>query len=293
MSRSIVSSYPKKGVWLKANLHAHSKVSDGTRQPQEVIDAYAALGYDVLMISDHNKICSYDGLDPKGLVLIPGYENGNELPHIQHINAKTVCEVHDDRQETIDFIRADGGLPILNHPNWWREFDHIPIKKMLEWQGYHGMEIANSLAKWQLGNHLALDKWDQLLSLGRRVVGFGNDDSHSPRRDGETFNMLLAREKSFEGALEAITQGSLYVSTGVLIQKIEVGEKTVKIKTKNADRIAVVTRYGKRFRQEDKKEYLFEIPDDLHGYFRFECYGRGEAMAWTQPFWIEESPLGR
>ena len=45
----------------KANLHAHTTCSDGTLSPAEVIDAYAARGYDVLAITDHDTFRNSSG----------------------------------------------------------------------------------------------------------------------------------------------------------------------------------------------------------------------------------------
>jgi predicted metal-dependent phosphoesterase TrpH len=39
--------------WLRGNLHAHTTFSDGVRRPDQLIDAYEALGYDFLAITDH------------------------------------------------------------------------------------------------------------------------------------------------------------------------------------------------------------------------------------------------
>lgn len=45
----------------KANLHAHTTCSDGTLSPAEVIDAYAAHGYDALAITDHDTFRNASG----------------------------------------------------------------------------------------------------------------------------------------------------------------------------------------------------------------------------------------
>ena len=34
-------------VWLRGNLHAHSTRSDGVCPPQDVVDRYAAMGYEI------------------------------------------------------------------------------------------------------------------------------------------------------------------------------------------------------------------------------------------------------
>ncbi len=40
----------------KANLHTHTTVSDGSLNPQMVVDNYHELGYDILAITDHNAV---------------------------------------------------------------------------------------------------------------------------------------------------------------------------------------------------------------------------------------------
>jgi predicted metal-dependent phosphoesterase TrpH len=39
--------------WLRGNLHAHTTFSDGVKNPDQLIAAYEALGYDFLAITDH------------------------------------------------------------------------------------------------------------------------------------------------------------------------------------------------------------------------------------------------
>ncbi len=65
------------GEWLKGNLHAHTTRSDGRADPQTVIDTYAALGHDFLMLADHEVLTSaaqYRQWEHHGLILIPGVE---------------------------------------------------------------------------------------------------------------------------------------------------------------------------------------------------------------------------
>ena len=51
-------------IVLKANLHTHTRNSDGKYTPEEIIEMYHGAGYDVIAFTDHrttNKISSYDG----------------------------------------------------------------------------------------------------------------------------------------------------------------------------------------------------------------------------------------
>ena len=76
------------------------------------------------------------------------------------------------------------------------------------------------------------------------------------------------------------------VSTGVEILDIRVQNSRIDLKTRNADRIVALQDHGKRFDQIDGDTISIEAPSDAT-YVRFECWGSGEAFAWTQPFFIE------
>lgn len=57
------------------DLHTHTFCSDGELSPQALIDSAAARGVTTLSITDHDTTLAYtDGLDTKGLALIPGIE---------------------------------------------------------------------------------------------------------------------------------------------------------------------------------------------------------------------------
>ncbi len=59
------------GEWLRGNLHTHSTASDGVRSPQEVVDHYAAEGYDFLSITDHGRLTDPSRLEARGMTLSP------------------------------------------------------------------------------------------------------------------------------------------------------------------------------------------------------------------------------
>jgi hypothetical protein len=46
----------EKIMFLKGQLHTHTTCSDGNLTPQEVADAYAALGFDFLAFTDHDHL---------------------------------------------------------------------------------------------------------------------------------------------------------------------------------------------------------------------------------------------
>jgi len=289
MDFTITNPYDGGGVWLKGNLHTHTTNSDGARSPQDTVDAYAALHYDFLMISDHDVITDVDRLDPRGMVLIHGAEVTAFGPHILHVNARNPVQPVEDRQTVIDEIRADGGFAIVNHPNWERHFEHCPQEYLEVWDGYTGIEIFNGVVCWQEGNPLATDRWDRLLGMGRRVWGYANDDTHWIENDGVAWNVALCEERSARAIVDALRRGRFYASTGVEILDIAVDGPTIRIRTANAQRIVAYSDFAQRRFAVDGDSVEYRVPRDGAGYVRFECWGPGEAMAWTQPFFLDRA----
>ena len=135
---------------------------------------------------------------------------------------------------------------------------------------------------------MASDRWDMLLHKGRKLWGFANDDSHRPEDVELAWNVVQSKQRTAKGVLEALVAGRFYGSTGVEIEQIAVHGRTIHVSAPNAQRIVVVSNAGKRETHVDAKEITFHVPEEAkYRYVRFECYGPGESMAWTQPFWIQ------
>ncbi|MCG3178879.1 MAG: hypothetical protein BIFFINMI_01209 [Phycisphaerae bacterium] len=288
------SPYPQSGPvhHLKGNLHTHSTRSDGRLDIQEVIRAYAECGYGLLMMSDHDTQADLAGLDPCGMVLLPGNEISAGGPHMLHIGAASLVGGR-DRQAAISRINAEGGLAVLCHPNWEAHFNHCPIETLRALTGYAGIEIFNGGTHWGLGGGLALYKWDMLLTGGRRVWGFANDDAHKPEDIGRGWNVVMTADRSVAGVMDALRRGAFYASTGVTIESIRVDGSTVHVKTADATGIAVISESGKRLGYVDSTEMFLDGGELGVSYVRFECYGRGDRLAWTQPLFLSSAELDR
>ncbi len=147
------------------NLHAHSTRSDGRAAPQAMLAAYAAAGHGFSMLSDHDTWTSPEmlaGLDAHGLRLIPGQEITRDGEHILQVGGTAPAAPVADRQRVIDAIRAAGGLAVMNHPNWFREQDHCRQERLMELQGYAGIEVANAVIDVHEGDRWACScpHWD-------------------------------------------------------------------------------------------------------------------------------------
>ncbi len=277
------------GHWLRGNLHTHTTNTDGENRPQAVIRKYAKLGHDFLAISDHDILTAakdYRKWDDKGMIMMPGNEISANGPHILHVAPDGFVEPSAPRQLVIDRVAAGAGLAVIAHPNWLSEFDGTKITQMQEWVGYHGLEIYNGLINRLQGSPYCTNKWDLMLSQGRRLWGFANDDSHNDSDIGNGWNVVCARERSVSGIREALKAGRFYASSGVEISRIAVRGSRVTIETENARRIVGVSSLGRRVAIADDSAITVDVEDHWQ-YVRFECWGDGEQFAWTQPFWVK------
>ncbi|MEW6751971.1 MAG: CehA/McbA family metallohydrolase [Candidatus Latescibacterota bacterium] len=277
------------GQWLIGNLHAHTTRSDGQREPQDVIDDYAERGHGFLMLSDHDIYTSlrdYAQLDPRGMCLIPGNEISANGPHLLHVGATCRVDPEADRQRVIDQVQATGGFAIFNHPNWYASFNHCPQEVLERCQGYLGLEIYNAVISRLEGSPYATNRWDLLLTAGRRVWGFANDDSHWAQGEvGLGWNAVYVAEPTREAVLEALCTGRFYASTGVEIYNVEVDGDAILVETENAARIVALREGARRFAQVDAPCLEVNVPEGAR-YVRFECWGSGESFAWTQPLFV-------
>lgn len=277
------------GRFLRGNLHTHTTRSDGKAGLQQVIDAYAQGGYNFLMISDHDLLTSpqdYRSVDNRGITLICGNEITQDGPHFLHVNASERIEPLPLRQQVIRNVQVSGGFVIVNHPNWQDTFNHCPIEFLRQWIDFAGIEIFNGVVTRQSGNPYATDKWDMLLTSGRKIWGFANDDMHDLHRDfGLGWNMVYCTNTDKDAIIAALAAGRFYASTGVTIESIEVSKMCIRVETANAQRIVAVRNAGSRMATVDNRAIEVDVPEDAT-YIRFECWGPGESFAWTQPFFV-------
>ena len=271
------------GTWLRGNLHNHPRPKD---QPDQLAQRYAQFGYGFLALTEHDH--TYLAADIRawnhcGLVLIPGNEISANGQHILHVGAQRHIEPHADRQRVIDEIDQDGGFAVFNHPNIGPDFGHQKLDLMRALQGYAGLEIFNASGLRGTGTGLATDKWDILLSEGRRLWGFASDDYHQPSDAGRAWLVAYVKERSIEGVLTALHCGCFYASTGVDIAAIAVDGRHIRVESRNAQRIMAISDGGRGLALADATELEVYMPAEAT-YVRFECWGAGGRQAWTQPF---------
>jgi hypothetical protein len=285
MSARLSSPYLASGYeWMRGNLHTHSTNSDGSLSPEDTARAYAEAGYGFLCLSDHDTL-TWPVDAPGDMVMLPGLEVGGG-PHILAVNVEKAIGPDAERQAVLDAIIAEGGMAVLNHPNWGYDFNHFPQAQMEALRGHAGIEIYNGVVDVLEGSALATDRWDQLLSRGYRVWGFAHDDLHHHSMLGRAWLVAQARERTRAGVMEAIVEGRFYCSTGVDIRRISVSAVTISVQAPKAQRIRFIGAWGRLLHEADDCEAGYRIGGREGGYVRVECLGRGGRCAWSQPIFV-------
>ncbi|MFH1708796.1 MAG: CehA/McbA family metallohydrolase [Planctomycetota bacterium] len=274
---------------LRGNLHCHTTRSDGEQDPQSVVDEYAGHGHDFLMLSDHDRYPDHTGLDPRGMVLVPGYEITVGGPHMLHVGARSVVDPVADRQAVLNAAAEAGGFVVCCHPHWEPDFDHFPQEELDRLAGYLGVEILNAGIIGTAGDELATDSWDMLLSEGRKVWGFGNDDAHHAQETGHAWNVVWARERTVAGILEAFRKGSFYVSSGIDFAEIRVYGDLVTARAPGAQKLFATSAHGVRVAEAEGELLRFRLNNLCQTYIRITAVGRPDKYAFSQPLFIAGS----
>lgn len=197
---------------LVISLHMHTTYSDGTGSYADIAAAGLKAGLDAVIVTDHNVFVSgpegYHRNGKQRLLLLIGEEIHDQArqpqkSHLLVFNARReLAGFAEDLQALVDNTRRAGGLSFIAHP-----YDPAcpPIKEedisWVDWQvqGFTGIELWNSLSELKIQgktilhilfyvffpeflNHQPpqqhLERWDELLNSGKKVVAIGGADAH-------------------------------------------------------------------------------------------------------------------
>lgn len=219
----------------KAALHMHTMMSDGGGRPHEVIDRYAALGFTIISITDHDTQGPYNNLshphrarttwpwegfgrvsDALGVLAIEGNEISRLAHHGSYFNDYGNPDLPAEA-ESLAAIAAKGGLAVMFHPGRYTSGED-PLQRDVDWylQAFRdhphlvGIEAYNQIDRFP-GDRAT---WDALLTQlidERPVWGFSNDDMHSMNSQlGFNYNIMLMPELSDAWMRKALAEGMFF-----------------------------------------------------------------------------------
>ena len=286
---------------------------------------YRENGFQFVVITDHEFVTDVAPLDALfgaagRFLVIPGQEvtqiladsTHPERRRQAHVNAislsrvvlpqggRTVAESY---ARNLAAIRAAGGLPQVNHPNWrWsvRLDDMLGLPDSTLFEIRSGHPGINSMGGADGAGNIALSTealWDSLLTRGKVMFGVGADDSHyftrpwdrSAPRPGQAWVVVRATELSRESIVAAMRRGEFYASTGVSLGDYRVDARSISLTIARAStgddtrfRTEFIGRGGRLLATVNGPTARYEIRGD-EGYVRARVTDSNGWQAWTQP----------
>ncbi len=260
-------------TWSKGNFHAHSiawgHITNGHQTPEEVVEVYQQLGYDVLGISNYHNVKE---VSETSLKSVPVYEHGYNLfkTHRQVFEPSRVnffdlpfFQTTSMKQSVINKVSNESTCIALNHPVKRNGYKDDDLEKL---SGYDLMEVLNHSANSAV-------KWDVALSAGKPVWCIGNDDMHDAEKESEVGVCwtMLYNVKDSADITERLKKGNTYIVKGRravaanALRSLEVRSDTIIVKlAQPSQSIQFIGQGGEvrqTFTQLDSAIYVFKAND--------------------------------
>lgn len=297
------ASFDPELSWKKANFHTHTRVKGPLNEcpywPDEVVEDYSALGYDIVALSNHNALT-----EPVGQkACVPVYEHGYGLcKYHKNVFGPSRVRYFDhllpvlasQKQWQLDYLHADADLLQMNHPfrTWFTN-----ERDMARLTGYEIMELDSGVSTEQ-------EYWDWALSAGQYSFGLANDDNHDskdPRKIALRANFLNLDSTDYASVLDCLRGGCWYAmrlpeawnieaklaadSTMAKIEDIGVRDGHIYMRlTRQADSVKLFGQGHKLLdRYTDCCVLWYLLPQD-EPYVRITAYFPDASVIYTNPF---------
>lgn len=295
----LVSPYSGAGSWYRGSLHIHSNFSVcGWHSMPELALAYR--DYDFLAVTDHDRVTT-ETQDLENKTLLRGLEVSGNHHMLLVAQAPPLAESVDSTFSPQHYSAlaqqavAAGGLAIAAHP--MREFgQHWSAQELLDTAPLTGMEVFSGDGI-HVEQDVGFELWDRVLSSGKRLWGFGNDDFHHWGQERRVWDVVQAGQNTPEAILAAMARGDFYISSGFGFEAIQTAGNTITYhlradtpQYKNAYKY--LTLYGRDGRllaeQTGRFTQYSYTATGSEGYIRAEAYMSGGYGAFSQPIFVEE-----
>lgn len=198
---------------IRLNLHMHTSYSDGTGSHSDIAQAALDCGLDAVIVTDHNVLVQgpegYYGDEEQRVLLLIGEEVHDRTrdPQKNHLLVFGVEEEMAgharDPQLLLNAVNKAGGLSFLAHPVdpaapavdqpdiSWVNWDITDFTGIELWNGFSEFKSllkskAHALYYAYQPDRVArgpmpetLQKWDELLSTGKKIAAVGGSDAHA------------------------------------------------------------------------------------------------------------------
>jgi hypothetical protein len=282
---AVTNPYEAGGNWYKGNLHVSSVRGLGKDLPKTLGAWYSAHGYAFLGISDMN---TYTWPEEYGNRALPGVPTVDET--YAFANVLAIGMDHwlpaQTLQGAIDWIAADGGLPVLAAP--LSPAKPQPLVTVMGLHGLYGLEVYD--ARLALGSGVGADAtvlWDRLLSAGNRVFAVAGDDAtgvNDPAIGGAWISVLAPR-LDLNSLLSSLRRGAFVASSGAEFTSLTVYGVTITAEAAPGSSLRFIGRGGRLLKTVSAPVGSYRVSGN-EGYVRVEAIRDDGARAWSQPFFV-------
>jgi predicted metal-dependent phosphoesterase TrpH len=198
-----------KPLTLRIDPHVHSEGSYDASDPVELLLEQAAdIGLDGIVVTDHDVIHESRRAaalaQEHGLIGIPGVEVSTDVGHLLAIGVGEMPPRRAPLDETIAWIRNNGGVAIVPHP-FQRSRHGIPGRHLVDCDA---IEVFNSWLFTGFRNRRA-----RRFAAERDYPAVAASDAHSVTQVGRAYTELIVEDVdpanlSGETVLEAVRSGA-------------------------------------------------------------------------------------
>jgi predicted metal-dependent phosphoesterase TrpH len=189
---------------FRLDLHVHSTYSPDSRLTLDaILGRLSYVGLHGCALTDHNTVDGHPALHRMALehpeyLFVPGVEVSTAQGHLLAYGVSAVPPPHRPMSETIEWVRAHGGEPVVAHPFRWRHGAGGSVTsstsiRTLETRNGHNSELANARA--------------DLLAAQHGWGATGGSDAHDGKDLGRTYTEWTGPPTSVDDLLEGIRRG--------------------------------------------------------------------------------------
>ncbi len=296
---------PPIADWFKGSIHYHTTNSDGSGTVETMVLSYRdSGGQSFSCITDHDYTSDANQYTTGSFLGINGVEASAGGPHVVGLgmNSLGTFTPGGGLQGHIDNIIAGGGLPMVAHPRWSQAEQGYDMPTLLNamtnckliavfnWyceDGYNGLGNSESY-------------WDTLLTNGKMIYGYAEDDAHGTGRVGKTFNRVGTNLLTLSAIKNAFESGNTYFgynytrwADGIKITDYSVTDANaggvISIATTAGETIKFIGNGGSTLKTVSGSSGDYTITGS-EKYVRIKVTNATGDITWTQPVFVEGSP---
>lgn len=226
------------GRWVRGSFHGHCCESSRCASVPlaQGLGLYRDVGAAFAAVTDHDVITDLSQMRGQlpGLVLLEGFEYsscenvvfaGEVVPPLYELPLDEALRRAGDAIVTL----VCHPRPHAAGPEYWTL---AKLEALAAWpdgievyNGHYGTDVARSHGRQPLGTAL----WDEALTAGYRLWGYGNDDFHDPEDFGNAWTMVQVEETSAAAIVASARAGHCYATTGLYLEDLAVDDGSMRV----------------------------------------------------------------